>query len=128
MGIGHENCHTGIQCKKVRMNLCKEHALASDVPQPTRIINTWLNHVISKGHGSFYLYVCMYVPKRRHITIRMWLSHVISIASEASTEKFCIDICTSSLQNQKSADRLIYKKKHVITDRLYKEMIDFTTL
>lgn len=36
------------------------------------------------------------------ITIRVWLGHVISITSEASTKEFCIDSRTSPLQNQKS--------------------------
>lgn len=50
------------------------------------------------------------VPKGKHITIRVWLGHVISITREAAPEKLGIDICTSSLQMYRSADEIKYPK------------------
>lgn len=39
--------------------------------------------------------------KGTKFTIRMWLSHVICIAGETSTKKFCIYVCTSFLRGKK---------------------------
>jgi hypothetical protein len=66
----------------------------------------WISRKRNTGEGEFqkrnFLKEIRHflVPERRHITIRAWLSHVISITGEASTKKFCIDVCTSSLQNK----------------------------
>jgi hypothetical protein len=66
----------------------------------------WISKKRNTGEGEFqkrkFLKEIRHflVPERRHITIRAWLSHVISITGEASTKKFCIDVCTSSLQNK----------------------------